>query len=167
MLPITLDPTRLRLAVAGDGPAAARRVALLRAAGAAPLVLVDAGARALPALDVLWIADLAPERAAPLAAAARARGILVNVEDQPALCDFQNAAELRRGDLLIAVSTGGAGPGLAGMIRDRIGAMFGPEWAERLATLGARRRAWQAAGQDLPALARATRDAVAAEGWLA
>lgn len=167
MLPITLDPARLRLAVAGDGAAAARRLRLLRAAGAAPCALPQPEAACLPALDLLWIADLPPAAAAPLAAAARARGILVNVEDQPTLCDFRNAAELRRGDLLIAVSTGGGSPGLAGLIRDRIGAMFGPEWADRLATLAARRRAWRVEGRDLPALAAKTRAAVAAAGWLA
>ena len=166
MIPITLDPARLRLGLAGTGPAAARRRRLLRAAGAAPLDL-SADPAALPPLDLLWIADLPAGPAARLAAAARARGILVNVEDRPALCDFRNAAELRRGDLLIAVSTGGASPGLAGAIRDRIAALFGPEWAGRLAALGVRRRAWRAAGHDLPALARLTRAALAEHGWLA
>ncbi|MDE2007670.1 MAG: siroheme synthase, partial [Rhodospirillales bacterium] len=114
MIPIVLDPARLRLAVAGDGPAARRRLAKLRAAGAVPLAVPDPDAAALPPLDLLWIADLPPERAEALAAAARAHGALVNVEDRPACCDFRNAAELRRGDLLIAVTTGGASPGLAG-----------------------------------------------------
>ncbi|HVB67417.1 MAG TPA: siroheme synthase, partial [Acetobacteraceae bacterium] len=94
-------------------------------------------------------------------------GILVNVEDRPELCDFRNAAELRRGDLLIAVSTGGASPGLAGAIRNRIAALFGPEWAGRVAALGARRRAWRAEGRALPELARLTAAAVAEAGWLA
>jgi precorrin-2 dehydrogenase len=166
MIPITLDPARLRLGVAGDGPAAARRLRLLRAAGAAPLRLAGAGGP-LPGLDLLWIADLPADAAAALAAAARAQGVLVNVEDRPELCDFRNAAELRRGDLLIAVSTNGASPGLAGAIRDRIGALFGPEWAARVAALGARRRAWRAAGHGLPELARRTAAAIAEAGWLA
>ncbi len=166
MIPITLDPARLRLAVAGTGPAAARRLQLLRAAGADPLVLTPAST-VPPQLDLLWIADLDAASAAALAAVARARGILVNVEDRPELCDFRNAAELRRGDLLIAVSTGGASPGLAGAIRNRIAALFGPEWAGRVAALGARRRAWRAEGHTLPELARLTAAAVAEAGWLA
>ena len=167
MIPVALDPARLAIGLAGDGPAAARRRRLLAAGGVTPVaVAADPGA-ALPTLDLLWIADLPPARAAALAAAARAAGALVNVEDQPDLCDFRNAAELRRGDLLIAVTTGGRSPGLAGRIRDRIGALFGPEWAERLAALGARRRAWRAEGHDLPELARRTEAALAEAGWLA
>ncbi len=165
MVPIALNPSRLRLAVAGNGALARRRVALLRAAGAEPLTL-PAEAPELPPLDVLWIADLPPGAAAELAAVARARGILVNVEDQPALSDFHNTAELRRGDLLITVSTNGQSPGMAGAIRDRIGAMFGPEWAERVAELGARRQAWRAEGHTLRELALLSADALAQSGWL-
>ncbi len=170
MIPITLDPSQLRLAVAGHGPAADRRRARLRNAGASLIPLpvpLPADPVAWPELDVLWIADVADAEAARLAAIARARRILVNVEDRPALCDFRNTAELRRGDLLIAVSTGGASPGLAGAIRDRIGALFGPEWAGRLDALRARREAWRALGTPLPALACLTRQAIAAAGWLA
>lgn len=166
MIPIILNPTRLRLAVTGAGPAATRRLHLLRATGADPLTL-PADPASLPPLDLLWIADLPTETAARLAAAARARGILVNVEDRPELCDFNNAAELRRGDLLIAVSTGGQSPGLAGAIRDRIGAMFGQDWAARVTALGARRRAWRAEGRSLPDLAHLTAAAIAGAGWLA
>ncbi|MGH7104730.1 MAG: precorrin-2 dehydrogenase/sirohydrochlorin ferrochelatase family protein [Acetobacteraceae bacterium] len=164
MIPIVLDPSRLRLGVAGRGPAAERRLSLLRAAGAEPLAL---SADRLPALDLLWIADLPLPRAETLAAAARARGALVNVEDQPALSDFRNTAELRRGDLLVSVSTGGQSPGLAGAIRDRIGTLFGPEWAGRVAEFGARRRMWRAQGSRLAALARLSREAIARSGWLA
>ncbi|MGH7077142.1 MAG: NAD(P)-dependent oxidoreductase, partial [Acetobacteraceae bacterium] len=124
MISLVLDPSRLRLGVAGSGPAAERRLSLLRAAGAEPLALSASPGPGIPALDLLWIADLTPPEAARLAAAARAQGALVNVEDQPALSDFRNTAELRRGDLLVSVSTGGQSPGLAGAIRDRIGALF-------------------------------------------
>ena len=167
MIPVALDPARLAIGLAGDGPAAARRHRLLVAAGAAPIAVSTAPGATLPRLDLLWIAELPPAHAAALAAAARAAGALVNVEDQADLCDFRNTAELRRGDLLIAVTTGGQSPGLAGRIRDRIGTLFGPEWAERLAALGARRRDWRAAGHDLPELARRTEAALAEAGWLA
>ncbi|MDE2581767.1 MAG: siroheme synthase [Rhodospirillales bacterium] len=166
MIPVTLDPIRLRLGVAGDGPAVARRLRLLAAAGASPLHLCGDPA-AWPPLDLLWIADMAEPAAARLAAAAHDRGILVNVEDRPELCDFRNTAELRRGDLLVAVSTGGQSPGLAGAIRDRIGALFGPDWADRVAALGARRRAWRAEGRSLPELARLTAASLSDSGWLA
>ena len=167
MIPVALDPARLAIGLAGDGPAAARRHRLLVAAGATPIAVSADPDVALPKLDLLWIADLPPARAAALSAAARAAGALVNVEDQPEFCDFRNAAELRRGDLLIAVTSGGQSPGLAGRIRDRIGTLFGPEWTDRLATLGARRRAWKAEGHDLDELARRTEAAIAEAGWLA
>lgn len=166
MVPIVLDPSRVGLGVAGSGPAAERRLALLRAAGAQPLPLrADPGT--LPALDLLWIADIPVLHAARLAATARAQGTLVNVEDQPALSDFRNVAELRRGDLLISVSTNGQSPSLAGAIRDRIGGLFGTEWAERVADLGARRRGWRAEGRALDELARLSAEAIARSGWLA
>lgn len=170
MVPIALNPSRLRLAVAGIGPAADRRVALLRAAGAAPLRIstsgISAGTAAVPPLDILWIADVAPSEAARLAETARQQGVLVNVEDQPALSDFHNTAELRRGDLLITVSTGGQSPGLAGAIRDRIAAMFGGEWGGRLKEIGARRRRWRAEGRALDELRRLSAEALAQSGWL-
>ncbi len=166
MIPVALDPSRLRIAVAGGGPASARRLAELRAAGAEPLPIPPEPAF-LPPLDLLWIADLPPDRAAPLVAAAHAQHTLVNVEDQLALCDFRNVALLRRGDLLIAVSTNGQSPGLAAAVRDRIAALIGPEWAARTAALGARRRAWRAAGRTLPELARLTSALLARSGWLA
>ncbi len=166
MIPIVLVPAHLRLGLAGDGPAAARRARRLVEAGATPIP-VSADPALLPKLDVLWIADLAEPDAVALATVARARKILVNVEDRPDWCDFHNAAELRRGGLLIAVSTGGESPGLAGAIRDRIGALFGRAWAGRVAELGVSRRTWRAEGRSLPELARLTAQAIEAAGWLA
>ena len=55
-------------------------------------------------------------------------------------------AEVRRGDLLLTVSTGGASPGLAARIRARLAAEFGPEWAERVALLRRHRAAWRRKG---------------------
>lgn len=59
--------------------------------------------------------------------AARER-VLLNVIDVPAACDFVSPAVLRRGDLVVAVGTGGASPGLAGRLRDRLAAEIGPEY---------------------------------------
>jgi precorrin-2 dehydrogenase/sirohydrochlorin ferrochelatase len=59
---------------------------------------------------------------------------LVNTADQPALCDFIMPAVVRRGDVAIAISTGGASPGLAGQLRRKIEKLIGPEYA-RLAEL--------------------------------
>jgi precorrin-2 dehydrogenase/sirohydrochlorin ferrochelatase len=58
---------------------------------------------------------------------AEAEGILLNVVDRPHLCTFIVPAVLRRGDLQVAVSTGGGSPALAGRVRDAIDASLGDE----------------------------------------
>jgi precorrin-2 dehydrogenase/sirohydrochlorin ferrochelatase len=77
-----------------------------------------------------------------VAAEARRRGALVNVVDRPARCGFIFPAVLRRGELQIAVSTGGRSPALAREIRQRLEPLFGPEYAVLVERVGrARRRA--------------------------
>src|SRR6185503_9466198 len=62
--------------------------------------------------------DCAQDRAA--AETARAAGVPVNVADQPDLSDFIMPAIVRRGDVAIGISTGGASPALARLVRERI-----------------------------------------------
>jgi uroporphyrin-III C-methyltransferase/precorrin-2 dehydrogenase/sirohydrochlorin ferrochelatase len=50
----------------------------------------------------------------------RARGYLLNCVDQPKFCDFYFTANMRRGDLCVSVSTGGASASLAQSTRDLI-----------------------------------------------
>lgn len=50
----------------------------------------------------------------------RCRGLLVNVTDKPALCDFTVPSIVDRDPVLIAVGTGGASAGLAKILRLRI-----------------------------------------------
>jgi siroheme synthase-like protein len=56
-------------------------------------------------------------------------GAMVNTADQPALCDFIMPAVVRRGDIAIAISTGGTSPGLAAQLRRKIAGIIGPEYA--------------------------------------
>jgi precorrin-2 dehydrogenase/sirohydrochlorin ferrochelatase len=79
--------------------------------------------------------------------AAHAKGILCNAVDDPANCDFYYPAVVRRGDLQIAVSTGGQSPALAQRIRQELEKQFGPEYASWVATLGKQRE--ELAGADL------------------
>jgi siroheme synthase-like protein len=58
-----------------------------------------------------------------------ANGALVNTADQPSMCDFIMPAVVRRGDVAIAVSTGGTSPGLAARLRRKIAGIIGPEYA--------------------------------------
>jgi precorrin-2 dehydrogenase/sirohydrochlorin ferrochelatase len=67
---------------------------------------------------------------------ARARGIPVNIVDDPARCDFILPSVVERGDLAIAVSTGGRSPALAKKLRTELEGAYGPEYARLLDILG-------------------------------
>jgi precorrin-2 dehydrogenase len=75
-----------------------------------------------------------------IAALARSSRVLVNVVDRPEHCDLIMPSVLRRGDLQIAVSTGGRSPALAREIRRRLEGLFGPDYAEIVRRAGAARR---------------------------
>lgn len=76
-----------------------------------------------------------PEVNAAVSAAARDRSIWVNVADAPELCTFIVPAQVRRGDLTVAISTGGASPALAHRLRVELQQHFGPEYIPYLALL--------------------------------
>lgn len=185
MIPIVLDPKMIKVALIGRGEAARRRLALLEEAGVPDLAIFSdlpepgfslaAGDRlrhGLPAPEdlalyhVVWLADLPLDLAAPFAAAARACGTLINVEDAKPYCDFHNPALVRRGDLLLTVSTNGQSPGLAARIRRKLADSFGPEWADRLRVIGRKRTAWKGRARPIPELARLTNATIDANGWL-
>ncbi len=58
-----------------------------------------------------------------------AAGVWVNSVDGPELCSFFVPAVHRSGPVVVAVSTGGASPSLAGWIRDELRSCVGPEYA--------------------------------------
>ncbi|MFZ0036868.1 MAG: bifunctional precorrin-2 dehydrogenase/sirohydrochlorin ferrochelatase [Candidatus Acidiferrales bacterium] len=69
---------------------------------------------------------------------ADAQGILCNAVDDPERCHFYYPAIVRRGQLQIAISTGGFSPALAQRLRRELEAKFGPEyetWLEWLGTI--------------------------------
>jgi siroheme synthase-like protein len=75
---------------------------------------------------------------AAVSSAAERRNTLCNVADDPELCNFILPAVVRRGPIVVGVSTGGASPALAQRIRDDVDGLIGPEHAEladRLAAL--------------------------------
>ncbi|OGP96625.1 MAG: hypothetical protein A2Z39_01340 [Deltaproteobacteria bacterium RBG_19FT_COMBO_46_9] len=71
-----------------------------------------------------------------VSALAKKMGIPVNVVDRPADSDFIVPSVIRRGDLLIAVSTSGKSPALAKRIRERLGRQFGNEYKDFLTMMG-------------------------------
>jgi siroheme synthase-like protein len=56
-------------------------------------------------------------------------GLLINVVDVPGLSNFIVPSYLRRGDVTVAVSTGGKSPALARRIRTELEKAFGEEYA--------------------------------------
>lgn len=67
---------------------------------------------------------------------ANQENILVNVVDQPSLCNFAVPATVRRGQLIIAISTGGKSPALAKRLKKQLEAQFGPEYGELVDLMG-------------------------------
>ena len=63
--------------------------------------------------------------------------MLLNVVDDPGLCDFITPALVQRGALLLAVSTSGKSPAMARRVREQLEALFGEEYAPFLELIGA------------------------------
>lgn len=148
-----------RAVVVGGGSVAARKVVSLLEAGAQVTVispafapelrgLADAGRIALVErpyrdgdLEGAFIAIAATDAPSVNEAVwqeAQRRGCLVNAVDDPAHSTFIVPAVVRRGEVVVAVSTGGASPALARRLREKLAATIGPEYgalAELLAAL--------------------------------
>lgn len=137
--PIFLDLSGRPVLLLGAGEAASRKADLLRRAGA-DIRRAPHFAPALLAGCALAIGADAPEAdLQALAAAARAAGIPCNIVDRPDLCSFIMPAIVERDPLTVAVSSGGAAPVLARLLRARIEAAVPPAFG-RLAALAARFR---------------------------
>ena len=141
-LPLFFDLAGRRVVVVGEGAAADRRADLVRSAGA------DVRRIVLPAVQpsdfrgavAAFIATGDGDRDAAAQRAAKSIGVPVNVADRPALCDFILPAIVDRDEIVVAVSTGGASPTLATVLRARIEAAL-PERLGAVARLAATFRA--------------------------
>ena len=146
--PICLEMAGLRCLVVGGGPVAERKVAGLLAAGARVAVVSPSATERLRdwaragRIGLTLREYAAPDLAghslvfaatddgrinAEVARDARAAGVPINAADDPAHCDFILPAVLARGDLTVAVSTGGASPALARVVRDELDAFLDRE----------------------------------------
>lgn len=166
--PLFLDITGRKCVVVGGGNVAERKVKRLLACGAR----VEVVGKSLTPLLAAWSgeekvvhrdADYADSCLADaffvigatddetvngrIARDARALGIPVNIIDDPARCDFILPSIVERGDLSIAVSTGGRSPALAKKIRKELETAYGPEYAILLEILGKLRRKVVAGGR--------------------
>ena len=156
--PVLLEVTGRRAVVVGELAVEAGKVEGLLAAGAEVTVVAEGPAATLDRLEqdprvtvhrrgyagpadlagaLLCVASAAePGLGDAVAADARAAGVLVNVMDDVPNCDFAAPAIVRRGDLVIAVGTGGRAPALAARLRAELGERFGPEWADLVDLVG-------------------------------
>ena len=148
--PVFFDLTRRPCVVIGGGPVAERKVAGLVEAGATVTVIsprltarlgrwADDGAiqyvarpyRAgdLAGFFLAFVTTGNPAVDAAVFADGRAAGVLVNSADDPTHCDFFLPALIRRGDLAVAVSTGGTSPALARAVREELQSLVGEDYA--------------------------------------
>lgn len=90
---------------------------------------------------IAYASERRPDVVATLAAEAEREHVLLNVIDVPDACTFLSPSVLRRGELQVAVGTGGTSPGAATRVRRELERTIGPEYGPWVAILGAVRRA--------------------------
>jgi uroporphyrin-III C-methyltransferase / precorrin-2 dehydrogenase / sirohydrochlorin ferrochelatase len=134
--PVFLDLRNRPALVVGEGEAAARKAEALSRAGARVRRTPVFAPADLDGVAIAIGAD-APEPALrALSAAAMARGIPVNVVDRPELCSYITPSIVDRSPIQVAVSSGGAAPVLARLLRARIEAMVPPAFGALAALAG-------------------------------
>jgi len=156
LYPIFVDLRGRPVLVVGGGQVAARKVERLLVAGAKVRLVAPAQCNELlqrqargeievlataftpealhnQILVVAATSDLAVNRA--VAAAAAARGMLVNVVDDPQLSSFQVPAVIDRGPLQIAISSGRSAPVLSHLLRARLETVLPPALGKLAAVL--------------------------------
>ena len=159
--PIHLEMTGRRCLVIGGGAVAERKIAnLLEADAKVTVISPDVSenvarwskansiqliarryqAGDLARFELVFVATDDGRVNAEVYQEGRSRGVWVNAADDPAHCDFILPSVLRRGDLTVAVSSGGQSPALARTIREELEIYFSREY-EQLAALAAETRA--------------------------
>ena len=136
MLPLAFKLADKRVLVLGAGRVAGSKIALLDAAGADITVIATEVLEPLPDSVTLLLRPYAPGDLEgfqlvvsatgvglvndQVVAEARARGIWLNVVDDPSRCDFYFTAVHRDGPVIVSVSTEGSAPALAQYVRDLV-----------------------------------------------
>ena len=155
--PVFLDIKDKKCVVVGGGEVAARKAERLLDCGAEVFVISPKLSPELAALKeeniICHIAaeykgDLIDEAALVIGATndektnaqisldAHSKGIPVNIVDDPKRCDFILPSLMQRGDLAIAVGTGGKSPALARHLREELESIYGEEYEILLNILG-------------------------------
>jgi siroheme synthase-like protein len=154
--------------VVGGGPVAAQKAAGLVACGAEVHVVGEEIGPEVRALPVTWeqrsysrgevsgyrfvVATGSPVTNATVYEDGEAAGVWVNSADDPDHCSATLPAILRRGSLMVAVSTGGRSPAVASWLKGRLAAEIGPEYEALVDLLAAEREAVRADGRSTEGL---------------
>jgi len=170
--PVLLDLAGRRCVMVGGGLVAERRVEGLVAAGARVIVISPRLTRSLAALaaegrieheprayhegdlagaDLAFVATNTGEVNAAVAREARERSVWINAADDPPRCTFILPALVRRGDLTVAVATGGSSPALARAIREELETYLTEDYATLASIAAEARREVRAAGTPVTA----------------
>ena len=180
---MTLYPAFLHLAgrevlLVGGGQVAASKLADLLSAGARVTVVAPVISDAIRARDVSlvergfvetdldgvwWVCAAAPPEVNRIVAnAAESRRVFVNAVDDKGAASAFLGGVVRRGHVEIAISTGGAAPALAGLLREGLDAMLPHDLERWVAVALAARTEWKAANVPMaerrPLLLRALDD---------
>ncbi len=156
-LPIFVNLKGRQVILVGEGDASDAKRRLIERAGG---ICVDAGNKEA---RIAFVAIEGEAEALASANDLKERGLLVNVVDRPAHCDFTTPAIVDRSPVLIAVGTGGASAGMAKAIRQRIETML-PAGLGKLASAVATARESIRGRWDDPAARRRALDAAFANG---
>ncbi len=159
-LPIFVTLRGRNVLLLGEGEAADAKRRLIERAGG---VCVGKGAS-----DVMlaFVAVEDADEAASIASRLKATGLLVNVVDQPSLCDFTTPAIIDRNPVLIAIGTGGASAGLAKALRQRLESLLPQNLGALANGLSAMRDSIRAKWPDNVARRKAIDDALSEAGIL-
>ena len=135
-LPLFFDLAGRKVVVIGEGPKADLRVKLARSAGAdvQHLDTHSITAKDFHGAVAAFVATADEAKDIMVQRLAKSAGVPVNVADRPALCDFIMPAIVDRDGVVVAISTSGASPTLASVLRGRIEAVL-PERIGTLASL--------------------------------
>lgn len=110
------------------------------------------------------IAAATPAVNREVAAWARARNLFVNAVDDADTATAYLGGVVRRGGVTVSISTGGAAPALAGLLRESLDALLPEDLDTWLAEAAAKREAWRASGIDLAARRELLRAALVRKG---
>ena len=166
LLPLFLNLRGRRVVLVGAGPVAASKLTQLMAADADvlvvapdvhPLIAAAAETSAITVvrreflasdLDGAWlvVAAAPPAVNREVAGAAEQRRLLVNAVDDPPNASAYLGGVVRRDGVVVAISTSGAAPAIAGLMREAIDEILPADLSVWMDVASAQRVAWKREG---------------------